>query len=90
MISVDQLAGMLVDLFIAGAETTSSILRWALLYLVNYPELQEQLYSSIKVLPEISLVKRYKKAKIRKRRNQKKIPTPKTEVGKNQTNNQVP
>ena len=28
-------------------------------------------------------------AKIRKRRNQKKIPTPKTEVGKYQTNNQV-
>ena len=26
--------------------------------------------------------KRYKWAKIRKRRNQKKIPTPKTEVGK--------
>ena len=24
-----------------------------------------------------------------KRRNQKKIPTPKTEVGKNETNNQV-
>ena len=34
-------------------------------------------------------MKRYKQAKIRKRRNQKKIPTPKTEVGKNQTNNQV-
>ena len=32
---------------------------------------------------------RYKKAKIRKRHNQKKIPTPKTEVGKNQTNSQV-
>ena len=33
----------------------------------------------------------YKKVpvKIRKRRNQKKIPTPKTEVGKKQTNNQV-
>ena len=30
-----------------------------------------------------------RKAKIRKRRNQKKIPTPKTEVGKKQTNNQV-
>ena len=33
--------------------------------------------------------KRYKQAKIRKRRNQRKIPTPKTEVGKHQTNNQV-
>ena len=29
------------------------------------------------------LLKKYKEAKIRKRRNQKKIPTPKTEVGKN-------
>ena len=29
-----------------------------------------------------SAFKRYKQAKIRKRRNQKKIPTPKTEVGK--------
>ena len=36
----------------------------------------------------VSWQKRYKWAKIRKRRNQKKIPTPKTEVGKNQTNNQ--
>ena len=34
-------------------------------------------------------VKRHKQAKTRKRRNRKKIPTPKTEVGKNQTNNQV-
>ena len=33
--------------------------------------------------------KRYKLAKIRKRRNQKKIPTLKTEVGNIQTNNQV-
>ena len=32
---------------------------------------------------------RYKQAKIRKRRNQKEIPTPKTEVGKNQSNNQA-
>ena len=40
-------------------------------------------------LRDMLLLERYKKAKIRKRRNQKKIPTPKTEVGKNQTNNQV-
>ena len=33
-------------------------------------------------------MKRYKQAKIRKRRNQKKIPTPKNEAGKNQTNNE--
>ena len=34
-------------------------------------------------------IKKYKWAKIRKRRNQKKTPTPKTKVGKKQTNNQV-
>ena len=35
------------------------------------------------------IIEKYKLAKIRKRRNQKKTPTPKTKVGKNQTNNQV-
>ena len=34
-------------------------------------------------------IKRYKQATIRKRRSQKEIPTPNTEVGKNQTNNQA-
>ena len=34
-------------------------------------------------------IKKVQVAKIRKRRNQKEIPTPKTEVGKNQTNNQT-
>ena len=50
-----------------------------------------QTYSSLKLLGQLkpNFMRRYKKAKIRKRRNQKKIPTPKTEVGKNQTNNQV-
>ena len=46
---MDQLVGMLGDFFVAGAETTSSILRWSLLYLINFPELQEQLYENIKV-----------------------------------------
>ena len=41
------------------------------------------------VISSAPSTERYKQAKIRKRRNQKKIPTPKTEVGKNQTNNQV-
>ena len=35
------------------------------------------------------IIERYKKATIRKRSNQKKIPTPKTEAGKNQTSNKV-
>ena len=33
------------------------------------------------------ILERYKEATIRKRHNQKKIPTPKTGAGKNQTNN---
>ena len=41
--------GVLGDFFVAGTETTSSILRWALVYLVNFQELQEQMYNSIKV-----------------------------------------
>ena len=40
-------------------------------------------------IPFVNKGKRYKYAKITKRRNQEKIPTPKTELGKNQTNNQV-
>ena len=38
---------------------------------------------------EEKYLKKYKQAKIRNRHNQKKTPTPKTKVGKNQTNNQV-
>ena len=46
-ISVDQLAMVLGDFFMAGTETTSSGLRWALVYLVNYPDIQEQLFQNI-------------------------------------------
>ena len=31
----------------AGTETTSSGLRWSLVYLVNYPKIQEQLFQNI-------------------------------------------
>ena len=40
-------------------------------------------WSSSAVASKVILKKRYMLAKIRKRRNQKKIPTPKTEMGKN-------
>ena len=56
-----------------------------ILRIIMLPNLSDFAY----VFHVFVLMKRYKQAKIRKRRNQKKIPTPKTEVGKNQTNNQV-
>ena len=39
---------VIADFFIAGTETTSSALRWALVYLVNYPDIQEQLFQNIR------------------------------------------
>ena len=46
-ISVDQLVVTIADLFAAGTETTSTALRWALVYLVNYPDVQEEMYKAI-------------------------------------------
>ena len=56
---------------------------------MNFPIWYNVALCSIFVWRRTSAKQRYKKAKIRKRRNQRKIPTPKTEVGKNQSNNQV-
>ncbi|XP_051020400.1 cytochrome P450 2J3-like isoform X2 [Acomys russatus] len=36
-----------LDLFIAGTETTSTTLRWALLYMALYPEVQEKIQAEI-------------------------------------------
>nr|KAG5708844.1 hypothetical protein BaRGS_009253 [Batillaria attramentaria] len=35
------------DLFVAGTETTSTALRWALLYFIHYPDVQEWCYKQI-------------------------------------------
>ena len=40
---MEQLVQVLKDFFIAGSETVSTSLLWALVYLVNYPDLQEQI-----------------------------------------------
>ncbi|XP_067845692.1 cytochrome P450 2J2-like [Heptranchias perlo] len=36
-----------VDLFLAGTETTSTTLRWALLYMAAYPDIQEKIHAEI-------------------------------------------
>ena len=42
-----QLAFINIDLFTAGAETTSTALRWAIVYLLNFPEVQNRLQNDI-------------------------------------------
>ncbi|KAJ8312154.1 hypothetical protein KUTeg_009527 [Tegillarca granosa] len=37
-----------LDLFFAGSETTSSTLRWLLLYMIEFPEVQEKCFQEIK------------------------------------------
>ncbi|XP_028666621.1 cytochrome P450 2J4-like [Erpetoichthys calabaricus] len=43
----ENLAYCLLDLFVAGTETTSTTLRWALLYMMKYPHVQEQVRAEI-------------------------------------------
>ncbi|XP_066280116.1 cytochrome P450 2J1-like [Branchiostoma lanceolatum] len=42
-----QLEFLIADLFLAGTETTSSTLHWALLYLLRHPDVQEKLHQEI-------------------------------------------
>ncbi|XP_044530715.1 cytochrome P450 2J2-like [Gracilinanus agilis] len=43
----DNLVSCTLDLFFAGTETTSSTLRWALLYMASYPEIQGKIQDEI-------------------------------------------
>lgn len=36
-----------VDLFLAGAETTSSTLQWAMLYMISFPDIQAKVQQEI-------------------------------------------
>ena len=44
----DFLLSVLDDMIGAGSETTTTVLRWSLVYLVNFPDLQEKCFEQIK------------------------------------------
>ncbi|XP_062987913.1 cytochrome P450 2J5-like [Elgaria multicarinata webbii] len=43
----DNLAQCILDLFVAGTETTATTLQWALLFLVAYPDIQEKVFKEM-------------------------------------------
>ncbi|XP_067157425.1 cytochrome P450 2J2-like [Apteryx mantelli] len=43
----ENLASCMLDLFFAGTETTSTTIRWALLYMAKYPEIQARVQAEI-------------------------------------------
>ncbi|XP_033006702.1 cytochrome P450 2J6-like [Lacerta agilis] len=43
----DNLAECVLDLFIAGTETTAATLKWALLLMVSYPDVQDKVYKEM-------------------------------------------
>ena len=43
----DRLEMILFDIFIAGVETTTTTLRWLILYLLHWPSIQDELYEEI-------------------------------------------
>lgn len=52
----EQLSYVMLDLFGAGTGTTSTAFRWALLYLLHYPELKQRLQAEIdRVVPDGSM-----------------------------------
>nr|XP_008114458.1 PREDICTED: cytochrome P450 2D20 isoform X2 [Anolis carolinensis] len=43
----ENLAQYIQDLFITGTETTATVLKWAILLLANYPDIQDKVYKEI-------------------------------------------
>lgn len=47
MLTEETLVATLLDLFVAGIETTSTTLSYTLLYLAMYPEVQDKVHQEI-------------------------------------------
>ena len=47
LLGLDNLKVTLFDLFLAGSETTSTTLNWAVLYMVRYPEVQAKIQEEL-------------------------------------------
>ncbi|XP_077204296.1 cytochrome P450 2J2-like [Paroedura picta] len=59
----DNLAQCIVDLFIAGTETTTLTLRWALLLMANHPDIQEKVHKEMEVVLGSSQIFHYQDGK---------------------------
>ncbi|XP_066477668.1 cytochrome P450 2J2-like [Tiliqua scincoides] len=58
------LVQVIIDLFIAGSDTSTIALYWALLYMMAYPEIQERVQEELDTVVDPSRVIRYEDRKI--------------------------
>ena len=59
-----------IDLFIAGSETTASMLDWLILYMMMYPEVQEQCHVEI---VQVSAIWEQERKKERRKERKKPV-----------------
>ncbi|XP_060539019.1 cytochrome P450 2J2-like [Pantherophis guttatus] len=52
----DNLAECIVDFFIAGTETSATSLQWALLFITNHPDVQDEVYKEIQNICSSGLI----------------------------------
>ena len=65
MFEVEKMLTVFGDLFITGSETAATTIRWALIYILNFPEIKERLQADIdRVVPTGSLPSLDDKAKL--------------------------
>ena len=63
-VSDEQLSWMVLEMFFAGTDTTSTALRWAMLYMISYPEIQRNVQRELD-----EVVGRARAPSVRDRRN---------------------